>query len=125
MRVLLSCLTMILLCGAAASHAGPAGHRLEGWGWHTFRLQGIAIDRADKPREAPSPRAGEQRRDRISVFPESSGSSGSSNAGNAQENSSASGDGNRRPSRSLSPEERRALRRQIDEVGHDIYTPKR
>lgn len=25
----------------------------------------------------------------------------------------------------LSPEERRALRRQINEVGHDLYTPKR
>jgi hypothetical protein len=116
---------MILLCGAAASHAGPAGHRLEGWGWNTFRLQGIAIDRGDRPSEAPAPRAGEQRRDRYPVFPESSGSSGSNNPGNTQESSSASGDGNRRQSRSLSPEERRALRRQIDEVGHDIYVPKR
>jgi hypothetical protein len=31
---------------------------------------------------------------------------------------------NRRPGR-MSPEERRALRRQINEAGHDIYQPRR
>jgi hypothetical protein len=33
-------------------------------------------------------------------------------------------DGNRRQGR-MSPEERRALRRQINEAGHDIYAPRR
>ncbi|NEX59794.1 hypothetical protein [Noviherbaspirillum galbum] len=112
---------MILLCGACASHAGPLGQRLEGWGWNTFRLRSIAIDRSDKAGEQPMPRAGEHRKDQYSVFPESSGSSG----GNGQDNSTTASEGNRRPNRSMSPEERRALRRQIDEAGHDIYTPKR
>lgn len=121
MRLIRSCLILLLLCGTVASHAGPAGQRMDGWAWSSFRLRSIAADRNDKPGEAPSPRAGEQRRDRYSAFPESSGSSGSSGG---QDNSAAA-DHARRPSRNMSPEERRALRRQIDEVGHDIYSPKR
>jgi hypothetical protein len=36
-----------------------------------------------------------------------------------------SGDDSQQRQGKMSPEERRALRRQIDEAGHDIYTPKR
>lgn len=52
------------------------------------------------------------------AFPDGSG------YGTQSDNSSASADNFRRSGR-LTPEERRALRRQIDEVGHDIYAPKR
>jgi hypothetical protein len=119
MRLIRTCLTLLLVCGAAASHAGQ---RMDGWAWSSFRLRSIAAERSDKQGDAPAPRAGEPRRDRIPVFPESSGSSGSSGG---QESSAAAADHGRRSSRNMSPEERRALRRQIDEVGHDIYSPKR
>jgi hypothetical protein len=64
-------------------------------------------------------RQGDGRRMRGFAFPESSGfgANGDNSSGNA-------GDASRRPGK-LSPEERRALRRQIDEAGHDIYRPRR
>lgn len=43
--------------------------------------------------------------------------------GNGQQNNSSNDGAGKRGK--LSPEERRALRRQIDEAGHDIYIPKR
>ena len=45
------------------------------------------------------------------------------NARGSQEARNTQDDGGRKPSR-LSPEERKALRQQINEAGHDIYHPK-
>jgi hypothetical protein len=43
--------------------------------------------------------------------------------GTLNDNGMNSADNSRRAGR-MSPEERRALRRQIDEAGHDLYPPK-
>ena len=45
------------------------------------------------------------------------------NTRGSQESRSSQDDSGRKPSR-LSPEERKALRQQINEAGHDIYHPK-
>ena len=73
----------------------------------------------DQAQREASQREQERRRSKDLGLPESSGSG---EQGDNQTN--ASSDGARRNGR-LSPEERRALRRQIDEAGHDIYAPKR
>jgi hypothetical protein len=61
----------------------------------------------------------ERRRSRDAGLPDSSGSGDP-----ADNQANAASDANRRQGK-LSVEERRALRRQIDEAGHDIYAPKR
>ncbi len=61
----------------------------------------------------------ERRRSRDSGLPDSSGSGDP-----ADNQANATSEVNRRQGK-LSLEERRALRRQIDEAGHDIYAPKR
>jgi len=60
-------------------------------------------------------------RGRAFGLPENSG------FGSSGDHSAARGSGNDAQQRQgkMSPEERRALRRQIDEAGHDIYAPKR
>jgi hypothetical protein len=52
------------------------------------------------------------------------GRSGFQQRGDPRDGQAVRPDGLRRPSR-LSPEERRTLRRQIDEAGHDVYAPRR
>ncbi|TFV88940.1 hypothetical protein E4K72_21790 [Oxalobacteraceae bacterium OM1] len=64
----------------------------------------------------PLPRQVDVQRGQVYAMPDTSGYGGSAPDPNAEQ---------RRRSGRMSPEERRALRRQIDEVGHDIYTQKR
>lgn len=108
---------LLLTFGAADAFAGSGGHG-RGESGNPF-LRNAALERNIPTAEQQGPRPGELRRGRFLELPqESSGydSQGDSGSG-SQDNSRRQG--------KLSPEERRTLRRQIDEVGHDIYSPKR
>lgn len=80
-----------------------------------YHLQYVMPERNGQPQEVQGERQAERRVSGDYGFPESSGDG-------------SQGDGmsefNRKQAR-MSPEERRALRRQINEVGQDIYRPKR
>lgn len=119
MRLRLLGTFLLLALGAAIAIAAPSD------GWRSgreivraFQVQGAAQERSDfrNQQEQAQP---DRRRSRDVVGQDSSGYSGPAEgrAGDAAENA-------RRQGR-LSADERRALRRQIDEVGHDIYGPKR
>lgn len=105
-------------CIPALAEGGWFAGRLVG---HVFYTQKATMDQ-DRPESddrMPNTR-GQRAADR--GLPETSGSGDTAEAGdNPYGADAASG---RRQSR-LSPEERRALRRQIDEAGHDIYRRKR
>jgi hypothetical protein len=110
----------LLIFASAATLAEPAGHRRDARETiRAYHVQSVALDRGNRPDQPPSQQPMESRRGREIGAPDSSGY-GAPLEGQA----SAPSDNNRRQGR-LSPEERRALRRQIDEVGHDIYAPKR
>ncbi|MGE5622617.1 MAG: hypothetical protein ACM3WS_05635 [Bacillota bacterium] len=81
-------------------------------------FQNAALERNLQGGEQPEQRQPEARRGRYVVLPETSGYT-------AQGDSASSAQENGRRQGRMSPEERRTLRRQIDEVGHDIYAPKR
>jgi hypothetical protein len=81
---------------------------------YAFRYQGGEIEQAGQGMPQQRPR-GEERRGRYVTLPDTSG------YGSLNDNATNSGDNGRRTGR-LSPEERRALRRQIDEAGHDLYS---
>jgi hypothetical protein len=106
--------------GAAASAVADPGptRRDAREAVRAYHIQSVNMDR-NLPREPLQPIPPERRRENASV-PESSGYGSS---GDAQSNSQQA-ENMRRQGR-LTPEERRALRRQIDEAGHDIYMPKR
>lgn len=107
----------LALCAATAS-AQPNGFaRPERAGLYAFRYQGGEIEQAAQGVDQSRQR-GEGRRGRYVTLPDTSG------YGALNDNGMNSGDNSRRPGR-LSPEERRALRRQIDEAGHDLYSSKR
>jgi len=108
----------LALSAAIAIAAPPDGWRSGREIVRAFQVQGAAQERGDF-RSQPGRSLPDRRRDHDIVGQDSSGYSGSADgrAGDAAENA-------RRQGR-LSPDERRALRRQIDEVGHDIYGPKR
>jgi hypothetical protein len=110
-------LSFVLILAAAHTPADPFHRRGEREAVRAFQLQNITMDRTNGPQEDPqqAQRQGERRRNTDYVLPESSGY-GSQAESNAEHN---------RKQGRMSPEERRALRRQIDEAGHDIYTPKR
>jgi hypothetical protein len=107
---------MLLVTAFAMANAGAGG--LDRWfGEHGFQLNRTALERGEQRGDRFSQDTGERRRTEFSGA-DSSGSSQSDNsAGNANDNAQRQG--------KMSPEERRALRRQIDEAGHDIYRPKR
>jgi hypothetical protein len=103
---------IVILAGATAS----ASDADKWFGVHGFPLRWTALDRGDQRGDRFAPDAGERRRADFSGA-DSSGSSQSDNSsGNANDNAKRQG--------KMSPEDRRALRRQIDEAGHDIYRPK-
>ena len=120
MRLKLLGTFLLLALGAAIAIAGPSD------GWRSgreivraFQVQGVPQERSDfrNQQEQVQP---ERRRSREVVGQDNSsgyGGPAEGRAGDAAENA-------RRQGR-LSADERRALRRQIDEVGHDIYGPKR
>jgi hypothetical protein len=85
----------------------------------SFQMQRAAVDRGEQRNDAQMQGQAERRRDR------EFGSSDSSGNGSQSDNSSNTPPEASRRQGKLSPEERRALRRQIDEAGHDIYAPKR
>lgn len=108
----------MLALGAASAFADPGfGGRNAREAVRAYQIQSVTLER-NVPREQLQPLPQERRRE--NVMPESSGYGA---AGDAQSNSQQA-ENMRRQSR-LTPEERRALRRQIDEAGHDIYSPKR
>ncbi|MGE5650673.1 hypothetical protein [Noviherbaspirillum sp. UKPF54] len=104
---------LLLVSGAAQVAAAPG---MFGRAERAF-LQNAVLDRNLQGAEQAEQRQPEQRRGRLVGLPETSGYTAQGDSGSgAQENA-------RRQGR-MSPEERRTLRRQIDEAGHDIYTPK-
>ncbi|HYD96203.1 MAG TPA: hypothetical protein VEC01_12820 [Noviherbaspirillum sp.] len=111
-----------LALGAANAYAEPGGLVRDARrdAIRAYHIQAVNMDR-NLPRDpVPVQPPQDARRPGISV-PESSGYGSS---GDSQSNSTQQAENMRRQGR-MTPEERRALRRQIDEAGHDIYTPKR
>lgn len=108
----------------AAEGVEPAVYSRESrQGVRAILLQNMALERT--PNHGPSmqflaPGAATERRQPENIFPDPPAAMGA-RLSDAQPLPS---DSNRR-SRALSAEERRTLRRQIDEVGHDIYAPRR
>ncbi|MFC7517432.1 hypothetical protein ACFQUU_20700 [Herbaspirillum sp. GCM10030257] len=119
MRLKLLGTFLLLALGAAIAIASPSDSWRSGREIvRAFQVQGVTQERGDfrHQQEQAQP---DRRRSRDVAGQESSGYGGPAEgrAGDAAENA-------RRQGR-LSADERRALRRQIDEVGHDIYGPKR
>lgn len=109
--------SLLLITGAANVLAAPGGpYRDECEVVRVSQLQGFALDRGVPAGMQQGQQQGEPRRTRLIGLPETSGYSvyGDSNSPD-----------NPRHQGKLSPEERRALRRQIDEAGHDLYSPRR
>lgn len=97
--------------------AEPGGHHWnEGAMVRVSQLQSTAMEISVPGRVQQGQPQGEPRHHRFIGLPDTSGYSASGDS-NSQDNPRRQG--------KLSPEERRALRRQIDEVGHDLYSPKR
>lgn len=111
-------LFFLLLLGMADSFAGPDGPRRDELRGAVFHTQSTALERGEVRRDQPIPIQGEAGRQREFGLPETSGFTAQT-----ERNANAS-DYPRRQGR-MTLEERRALRRQIDEVGHDIYAPAR
>lgn len=99
---------------AEQSDVGPG----ERSGLYAFRVQSAPVERGGQSMDLPRAQPPELRRGKYVTLPDTSGYSA------LNDNGMASADNSRRGGR-MSPEERRALRRQIDEAGHDLYTSKR
>lgn len=113
-------LSLLVIAGSAHALAGvgmaaPSPREAV----RAYHMQSIALERDNQRPQQPPQQQPEQRRGRDNAFPDSSGS-----GGEAESHTNSSADNARKQGR-LSPEERRALRRQIDEAGHDIYAPRR
>lgn len=107
-------LSLLLIFGTANASAEAGDQRRDG---RMYQVQNISLERRDQLIEQQQ--EPERRRAREFDLPEPA-----SYDVQADSQSIPAADNARRPGR-LSLEERRALRRQIDEVGHDIYVPKR
>ncbi|WP_151634972.1 hypothetical protein [Noviherbaspirillum aerium] len=109
----------ILLSVSAASVLADAG----GYGRSSrdavraFQVQNVYLERGQQHPQMPPPTDRRESR----PYP---GQDSSGYGGQPDPQSSQAAENARRQGR-MSPEERKALRRQIDEVGHDIYAPKR
>lgn len=115
--------SLLLILGAAQAAAQPGGYLHDGRETvRAFFTQNATVDRGDSRAEAQLRVQPERRQARETGLTDSSGYSASGEVNSAS--NSASDNGRRQPGR-LTPEERRALRRQIDEANHDIYAPKR
>lgn len=111
-----------MLClGSGHAFAEPGGLAQHGErsGLYAFRIQGVPVEQGMQGEEQPQSRPQEVRRGRYVTVPDTSG------YGALNDNGMNSADNSRRAAGRMSPEERRALRRQIDEAGHDLYTPNR
>ena len=107
----------MLTLGAAIAYSDPGNGRNAREAVRAYQIQGVTLERS-MPRDQFQGMPQERRKP--SGMPESSGYG---SVGDAQSNSQQA-ENTRRQGR-MTPEERRALRRQIDEAGHDIYSPKR
>jgi hypothetical protein len=111
---------LLLLLGAASVFADQGNYRRDAReAVRAYQVQSVTMERS-MPRDQTQGVQPQDRRRQNHDAPESSGYSSS---GDGQSNSQQA-ENARRQGR-MSPEERRALRRQIDEAGHDIYSPKR
>lgn len=113
----LGSLVLLTLSVVAASADPGYGRRDARDAVRAYHIQSVTLER-NLPRE-PQPIQPQERQRQGLGTPESSGYSA---GGETQSHQQA--DNQRRHGR-MTPEERRALRRQIDEAGHDIYHPKR
>jgi hypothetical protein len=112
--------TLLFIVGTGNAFANSSGKReYDGYFTRFFQMQRVAVER------------GEQRNDSRMAAPDERRHGGeldrhdNGDFANQSGNSSSHVNDNSRKQGRLSPEERRALRRQIDEAGHDIYRPKR
>lgn len=122
MPLLPALLTLLILHAGHAGAAEPgAFERHAQEGIRAILLQSPVADRgtASSPAASLAPVPG-QRPGQEHFFPDAPSAMGA----RVQESIPATPETARR-TRGLSLEERRALRRQIDEVGHDIYSPRR
>lgn len=109
---------LLFVLGSATAIAEAGGYRSDRMNAvRTYQMPGFTMERTDQRRQVPVERDVDRRRERASGHTESSGNGAQENANPRPENVQRQG--------RLSPEQRRALRRQIDEAGQDIYTPKR
>lgn len=116
MRPIFIGISFLLILGSAASSAQPGGYRRDGMNAvRAYQMQGFAFERSGPQRDERQAEAEHERR--------RSREADSSGYG-AQGDGRAESDQTRKHGK-LSPEERRALRRQIDEAGQDLYTRKR
>lgn len=112
---------VLLMFGLATASADPGGNLRDAReAVRAYHIQSVTLERS-MPRE-PQQAQQQERSRQVFGIPESSGYGAAGDAQSPQANQQA--DNQRRQGR-MTPEERRALRRQIDEVGHDIYHPKR
>ena len=114
----------ILALGAANAFAQPIeqGRDARRDAIRAYQVQVVTMDRnPSHPQQAPVQTQQEPRRTGFGM----SGSSGYNSSGDSQSNQANQTNDNTRRQGRMTPEERRALRRQIDEAGHDIYTPRR
>ncbi|WP_088709034.1 hypothetical protein [Noviherbaspirillum denitrificans] len=111
-----SCL-LLLLCAASAL-AEPGGYRRDARdAVRAYHIQAVTLERTLPPGQMQGvpqerPRQG---------MPDSSGYG----APRESRSDSQQAENARRQQGRMTPEERRTLRRQIDEAGHDIYSPRR
>lgn len=111
---------LLLIAGIADVSASAGGKRREERDFmRLFQVQSPEAERGGQRSEPQMQRHAERRRSREDGPQDSSGN------GSQVDNSSGNPPETPRKQGKLSPEERRALRRQIDEAGHDIYAPKR
>jgi hypothetical protein len=112
--------SILFILTSVEAFADPRGNRRDDREFvRAFQLQKIAVERGDQRNDQPRIAAPDERRS--GEF----GRQDSSGFGNQVDNQPNNANDNSRKQGRMSPEERRALRRQIDEAGHDIYRPKR
>ena len=110
---------LLIVCMAHASALSRAG------GFYmqeNARFIPMQMQRGGQGADQQIQRQNEQRQGRAFSFPQNGGAA---SGGDNFSNSNNAYDAQHGKQGKMSPEERRALRRQIDEAGHDIYTPKR
>lgn len=111
-------ISILLSVGSASALADVGGFgRSSRDAVRAFQVQNIHLERGQQHLQMPS--QSDRRENRPDPAQDSSGY-----GGQPDNQASQTADNARRQGR-MSPEERKALRRQIDEVGHDIYAPKR
>ena len=110
---------LLLMFGVANAFADPGYSRRDAReAVRAYHIQSVTLDR-NVPRDPLPQGVPQEGRRQGNGMPESSGyGSAIETPPNTQQ-----AENMRRHGR-MTPEERRALRRQIDEAGHDIYSPK-